>query len=60
MDSLGVLMVYISGYLIEVTGSWLTVFSYLILVNFVGVAVFIIFGEAKLVDRVDQTPMTCI
>ncbi|XP_060787935.1 voltage-gated purine nucleotide uniporter SLC17A9 [Neoarius graeffei] len=55
-----VLMVYISGYLIEVTGSWLTVFSYLILVNFVGVAVFIIFGEAKPVDGVDQTPMTCI
>ncbi|GAA6081434.1 solute carrier family 17 member 9 isoform X1 [Tachysurus ichikawai] len=54
------LMVYISGYLIEVTGSWLTVFGQLILVNFFGVFVFIIFGEAKQVDQVDQSPVTCI
>lgn len=53
-------MVYISGYLIEVTGSWIIVFGQLILVNIVGLAVFIIFGKAKQVDQVDQTPVTCI
>uniref|UniRef100_A0AAR2J1I6 Major facilitator superfamily (MFS) profile domain-containing protein n=1 Tax=Pygocentrus nattereri TaxID=42514 RepID=A0AAR2J1I6_PYGNA len=53
--SIGLLMVYISGYLIEVTGSWETVFILLSLVNFIGITVFIIFGEAKRVDQKDQS-----
>lgn len=52
-------MVYVSGYLNEVTGSWPIVFGQLILVNIVGLAVFIIFGEAKQVDHVDQNPVIC-
>ncbi|KAL6458856.1 hypothetical protein MHYP_G00323280 [Metynnis hypsauchen] len=51
----GLLMVYISGYLIEVTGSWETVFTLLSLVNFIGITVFIIFGKAKRVDQEDQS-----
>ncbi|CAM4716977.1 unnamed protein product [Leuciscus chuanchicus] len=49
----GLLMVYMSGYIIEMTGSWETVFSILALVNIIGVTIFILLGEAK---RVDQQP----
>ncbi|XP_065102992.1 voltage-gated purine nucleotide uniporter SLC17A9 isoform X1 [Paramisgurnus dabryanus] len=50
----GLVMVYISGYMIEVTGSWLTVFSLLALVNIIGVTVFIVLGKAERVDVLDQ------
>ncbi|XP_001336574.1 voltage-gated purine nucleotide uniporter SLC17A9 isoform X2 [Danio rerio] len=50
----GLLMVYISGYMIEVTGSWVNVFSVLALVNVIGVAVFITLGEAKRIDQLDE------
>uniref|UniRef100_A0A8B9LFD4 Voltage-gated purine nucleotide uniporter SLC17A9 n=1 Tax=Astyanax mexicanus TaxID=7994 RepID=A0A8B9LFD4_ASTMX len=49
------LVVYISGYLIEVTGSWAIVFTLLSLVNLVGIAVFIAFGKAKRLDQADQS-----
>jgi len=47
-------MVYMSGYIIEMTGSWETVFSILALVNIIGVTIFIVLGEAKRVDQLDQ------
>ncbi|KAK7135898.1 hypothetical protein R3I94_014540 [Phoxinus phoxinus] len=50
----GLLMVYMSGYIIEMTGSWETVFSILALVNIIGVTIFIVLGEAKRVDQLDQ------
>ncbi|XP_046728316.1 solute carrier family 17 member 9 isoform X2 [Silurus meridionalis] len=54
------LMVYITGHMIEITGSWLTVFGQLVLVNIFGVVVFIIFGKAEQLDQVDQTSKTFI
>lgn len=50
----GLLMVYMSGYIIEITGSWETVFSILAVVNIIGVTVFIVLGDAKRVDQLDQ------
>ncbi|XP_016086132.1 solute carrier family 17 member 9-like [Sinocyclocheilus grahami] len=50
----GLLLVYLSGYMIEITGSWVNVFSILALVNVIGVTVFIALGEAKRVDQLDQ------
>ncbi|XP_050973572.1 solute carrier family 17 member 9 [Labeo rohita] len=57
----GLLLVYLSGYMIEITGSWVNVFSVLALVNVIGVTIFIALGEAKRVDQVDQpqTVSTC-
>uniref|UniRef100_A0A4W6EE90 Solute carrier family 17 member 9 n=1 Tax=Lates calcarifer TaxID=8187 RepID=A0A4W6EE90_LATCA len=46
----GVVLVSLSGYLIEVTLSWATVFSLITLVNATGLAVFLIFGDAQRVD----------
>lgn len=46
----GVLLVNLSGYLIEVTLSWDPVFSLLILVNTTGLLIFLIFGDARRVD----------
>ncbi|KAK2898527.1 hypothetical protein Q8A67_009945 [Cirrhinus molitorella] len=54
----GLLLVYLSGYMIEVTGSWVNVFSVLALVNVIGVTIFIVLGEAKRVDQVDQSQIT--
>uniref|UniRef100_A0A672LAV0 Voltage-gated purine nucleotide uniporter SLC17A9 n=1 Tax=Sinocyclocheilus grahami TaxID=75366 RepID=A0A672LAV0_SINGR len=45
------LLVYTSGYMIEVTGSWVNVFSVLAVVNVIGVTIFIVLGEAKRVDQ---------
>ncbi|XP_066500698.1 voltage-gated purine nucleotide uniporter SLC17A9 [Hoplias malabaricus] len=49
----GLLLVYICGFLIDMTGSWAVVFTLLSLVNFTGIFAFIVFGEAKRVDQVD-------
>ena len=46
----GLVMVSLSGYLIEVTLSWATVFTLIILVNAMGLGIFIIFGDARRVD----------
>ncbi|KAG8002601.1 Solute carrier family 17 member 9 [Nibea albiflora] len=47
---LGVLMVYFSGYLIEATGSWATVFALITTVNLLGLCTFLAFAEARRVD----------
>ncbi|KAM6982001.1 voltage-gated purine nucleotide uniporter SLC17A9-like [Tautogolabrus adspersus] len=46
----GLLMVSVSGYLIEVTLSWTWMFSLITLVNVTGLGVFLIFGEARRID----------
>lgn len=50
----GVLMVYFSGYLIETTGSWATVFALITTVNLLGLCTFLAFAEARRVD-IDTT-----
>uniref|UniRef100_A0AAQ4RKV4 Major facilitator superfamily (MFS) profile domain-containing protein n=1 Tax=Gasterosteus aculeatus aculeatus TaxID=481459 RepID=A0AAQ4RKV4_GASAC len=47
---MGLVLVSVSGYLVEVTSSWATVFSLLTLVNATGLGIFLIFGEARRVD----------
>uniref|UniRef100_A0A3B4T3M8 Solute carrier family 17 member 9 n=1 Tax=Seriola dumerili TaxID=41447 RepID=A0A3B4T3M8_SERDU len=47
---MGVVLVSLSGYLIEVTLSWATVFSLISLVNATGLVIFLIFGDAQRVD----------
>uniref|UniRef100_A0A669DBG1 Solute carrier family 17 member 9b n=1 Tax=Oreochromis niloticus TaxID=8128 RepID=A0A669DBG1_ORENI len=50
----GVLMVYFSGYLIEATGSWASVFALITTVNLLGLCTFLAFAEARRVD-IDST-----
>lgn len=47
---LGVIMVYFSGYLIEASGSWASVFGLITVVNLLGLATFLSFAEARRVD----------
>ncbi|TNN73285.1 Solute carrier family 17 member 9 [Liparis tanakae] len=49
----GLVLVSVSGYLIEVTTSWTSVFSLITLVNAAGLGIFIIFGDARRVDLGD-------
>lgn len=44
------MVVSASGYLIEVTQSWVIVFSLIVLINVTGLGVFLIFGDARRVD----------
>lgn len=46
----GVLVVSLSGYLIEVTQTWSNVFAVITLINSTGLGVFLIFGDAQRVD----------
>uniref|UniRef100_A0A1A8I4I5 Voltage-gated purine nucleotide uniporter SLC17A9 n=2 Tax=Nothobranchius TaxID=28779 RepID=A0A1A8I4I5_NOTKU len=46
----GVLMVYFSGYLIEATGSWASMFALITTVNLLGLFTFLAFAEARRVD----------
>lgn len=46
----GVLLVYFSGYLIETTGSWASVFALITTLNLLGLGIFLAFGEARRVD----------
>ncbi|XP_062871983.1 solute carrier family 17 member 9b [Trichomycterus rosablanca] len=46
----GVIMVYFSGYLIETTGSWTSVYGLITVVNLLGLAVFLAFAEARRLD----------
>ncbi|XP_042585592.1 solute carrier family 17 member 9 [Cyprinus carpio] len=55
----GLLLVYMSGYMIEVTGSWVNVFSVLAVVNVIGVTIFIALGEAKRVDQPQIISTSC-
>lgn len=50
----GLLVVCMSGYIIEITDSWMIVFSVLAVVNIIGVTIFIVLGDAKRVDQLDQ------
>ncbi|XP_043945842.1 solute carrier family 17 member 9 [Protopterus annectens] len=47
---LGVFLVYLSGCLIDVTGSWASVFNLVVLANAFGLLMFLVFGDAKRVD----------
>ncbi|XP_068601698.1 voltage-gated purine nucleotide uniporter SLC17A9-like [Brachionichthys hirsutus] len=47
---MGLVMVSLSGYLIEVTLSWSAVFSLIALVNSTGLGIFLIFGDAQRID----------
>lgn len=57
---MGLVLVSVSGYLIEVTLSWVTVFSLITLVNFTGLGIFLIFGDAQRVDTVDYSQIIVI
>ncbi|NXS22985.1 S17A9 protein, partial [Mystacornis crossleyi] len=46
----GVICVYLAGYLIETTGSWISVFNLVAAVNSIGLCTFLLFGEAQRVD----------
>lgn len=46
----GVVCVYLAGYLMETTGSWISVFNLVAAVNSVGLCAFLVFGEAQRVD----------
>uniref|UniRef100_A0A3Q2XVK2 Voltage-gated purine nucleotide uniporter SLC17A9 n=1 Tax=Hippocampus comes TaxID=109280 RepID=A0A3Q2XVK2_HIPCM len=46
----GVLLVYFSGYLIETTGSWASMFWLITVVNLLGLCIFLAFAEARRVD----------
>lgn len=56
----GLVLVSLSGYLIEVTLSWANVFSLITLVNAIGLGVFLIFGDAQRVDVKDYSQITVI
>ncbi|XP_037539751.1 solute carrier family 17 member 9-like [Nematolebias whitei] len=51
---MGLVLVSFSGYLIEVTLSWATVFSLITLVNATGLGIFLAFGDAQRVDQPDD------
>ncbi|XP_071756298.1 voltage-gated purine nucleotide uniporter SLC17A9-like [Centroberyx gerrardi] len=56
----GLVMVSVSGYLIEVTLSWATVFSLITLINVTGLGFFLVFGDARRVDLEDYSRVTLI
>ncbi|XP_047433843.1 solute carrier family 17 member 9-like [Mugil cephalus] len=56
----GLVLVSVSGYLIEVTLSWATVFSLITLINAVGLGIFVIFGDARRVDLKEYSQVTVI
>ncbi|XP_030067815.1 voltage-gated purine nucleotide uniporter SLC17A9 [Microcaecilia unicolor] len=51
---LGVVWVSLSGYLIETVGSWTPVFHLVVVVNMVGLSIFLLFADARRVD-IDPT-----
>nr|XP_046252934.1 solute carrier family 17 member 9-like isoform X2 [Scatophagus argus] len=57
---MGLVLVSLSGYLIEVTLSWTAVFSLIVLVNATGLGIFLIFGDARRVDAEDYSQLTVI
>lgn len=56
----GLVLVSLSGYLIEVTQSWASVFSLVSLVNVTGLVIFLIFGDAHRVDLENQSEIIVI
>ncbi|XP_028265856.1 solute carrier family 17 member 9-like [Parambassis ranga] len=57
---MGLVMVSVSGYLIEVTLSWASVFSLIILVNTTGLGIFIVFGDGRRVDLKDYSQVIVV
>nr|XP_020467516.1 solute carrier family 17 member 9-like [Monopterus albus] len=57
---MGLVVVLLAGYLIEVTLSWATVFSLVTLVNATGLGIFLIFGDARRVDLEDYRQIIVI
>ncbi|XP_068454450.1 voltage-gated purine nucleotide uniporter SLC17A9-like [Clinocottus analis] len=57
---MGLVLVSVAGYLIEVTLSWASVFSLITLVNVTGLGVFLIFGEVRRVDLEDYKPLLLV
>lgn len=53
-------MVFLSGYLIEVTLSWTTVFSLIMLVNSGGLVIYLLFGDARRLDLEDYSPLPVV
>lgn len=51
----GLVLVYISGYMIEVTNSWDMLFSVITLINVLGVGVFLMFADDHRVDLKQYT-----
>ncbi|XP_075898035.1 voltage-gated purine nucleotide uniporter SLC17A9-like [Nelusetta ayraudi] len=56
----GLLMVFLSGYLIEVTLSWTAVYSLLVLVNTLGLSVYLLFGDARRLDLESYSPVLVV
>lgn len=56
----GLLMVFLSGYLIEVTLSWTAVYSLLVLVNTLGLCVYLLFGDARRLDLESYSPVLVV
>ncbi|KAK7877907.1 hypothetical protein WMY93_031436 [Mugilogobius chulae] len=56
----GVVTVSLSGYLIEVTQTWATVFSLVALINSTGLGVYLFFGDAQRLDQHGYSPVTVI
>lgn len=54
----GVVTVSLSGYLIEVTQTWVTVFSLVALINSTGLGVYLFFGDAQRLDQ--YSPVTIV
>ncbi|TNM86719.1 hypothetical protein fugu_006949 [Takifugu bimaculatus] len=57
---MGVLIVSLSGYLIEVTQTWSTVFALITLINTMGLGIFLIFGDARRVDLEGDSPVQVV
>ncbi|KAI3357479.1 hypothetical protein L3Q82_015897 [Scortum barcoo] len=55
---MGLVLVSVSGYLIEVMLPWATVFSIITLVNVTGLGIFLIFGDARRVDLDSYSEVT--
>lgn len=53
-------MVFLSGYLIEVTLSWTAVYSLLILVNTLGLGIYLLFGDARRIDLECYSPVLVV
>ncbi|XP_029362713.1 solute carrier family 17 member 9-like isoform X2 [Echeneis naucrates] len=56
---MGLVLVSLSGYLIEVTMSWNSVFSLITIVNTTGLVIFLLFGDAGRVDLENSRLTVC-
>lgn len=56
----GVVSVSLTGYLIEMTQTWATVFSLVALINTTGLGIYMVFGDAQRLDQHCYSPVTVI